>query len=378
MLCAVQSAEKYTVVYCNKMSFEEEEEETEPVDIARADTVPDQAGRDHGPVQHKNDRHSPNNSFVETTCNTTKQQTVVKDDEPKKRKKWKALSADKVGFNMSLFPRQMKPDMSADMEKEEEIFYRVCNEIDTYNDIVNKESKGAKYLSDLIEGSIAQQTKLTRPDRERKCQKASLQIKDKYCRSLKNNAGRKDLFINHRVFKKINLDEKRIYLHLPTPNSGRCLQAAQSNIAKTNASTTTATTRSTNQRQAAAPVQNLHHSLHETNAPSDIDSNLLNLLINLQHRDLSPEDYDTLLLLDDSVAPKTIESTVLQQFKTDTYDKVDESVNEICMVCLDPYEIGQQRKFLPCNHVFHDSCITMWLENASRNCPVDGLPVDGS
>ena len=126
----------------------------------------------------------------------------------------------------------------------------------------------------------------------------------------------------------------------------------------------------------AAPAQNLRHTLHATNAPSDIDSQIVSGLINLQHRELTPEDYELLLQLDESVAPKTIAKSTLEEFKTDTV--TDTTSGDICAVCMEIYEVGQNRKFLPCNHVFHAKCIDMWLEYSSMNCPVDGLPVNDS
>jgi len=40
-----------------------------------------------------------------------------------------------------------------------------------------------------------------------------------------------------------------------------------------------------------------------------------------------------------------------------------------CSVCLCEYELGDVLKALPCLHVYHDSCVTPWLEK-HRTCPV--------
>ncbi|KAK3594714.1 hypothetical protein CHS0354_001537 [Potamilus streckersoni] len=93
----------------------------------------------------------------------------------------------------------------------------------------------------------------------------------------------------------------------------------------------------------------------------------------MHHRELTPEDYETLLLLDESVSPRTVSETSLSKFRTDTVK--EESTEDRCAVCMIAYTVGQERKFLPCNHVFHSSGIDMWLLNSSRNCPIDGLPV---
>ena len=40
-----------------------------------------------------------------------------------------------------------------------------------------------------------------------------------------------------------------------------------------------------------------------------------------------------------------------------------------CSVCLDNYQIGEQKKILPCFHTFHEKCIDQWLiQNGS--CPI--------
>lgn len=40
-----------------------------------------------------------------------------------------------------------------------------------------------------------------------------------------------------------------------------------------------------------------------------------------------------------------------------------------CMVCLNDFEIGDDCRRLPCNHVFHSSCIVEWLRRCT-DCPI--------
>jgi E3 ubiquitin-protein ligase ZSWIM2 len=93
---------------------------------------------------------------------------------------------------------------------------------------------------------------------------------------------------------------------------------------------------------------------------------------------MTPEDYEMLLRLDERVAPKTVSMNVISSFKTDIVDESIASAGVLCSVCMEGYEVGQKRKYLPCDHVFHEQCIDMWLCNSSQNCPLDGLPVSYS
>ncbi|KAL4219289.1 hypothetical protein ACF0H5_021869 [Mactra antiquata] len=291
----------------------------------------------------------------------------------KKKRKWKPLSLSECGFNLSLFPRPTRPEM-IDPEEEASIIEKIENELEEYDEIVHKYKDMDVDKSEIFEGGCKSSDKLSRPDRDRKVQKAGRQIKHKNCTSVKNNRGRRKLFIHHRLFKLINLEEKRLDCHLPARSKYR----ENDSIAFINKNKNETKSRLKPYQPAPvrrpAPVQNLRFALQNNNAASDIDSALVNVLINLQHRELTPEDYEILLQLDDSVAPKTIDKTLLDNFKTDTVNET--SAGDICPVCMEVYMLGESRKYLPCNHVFHSKCIDMWLENSSRNCPIDGLPVD--
>ena len=97
-------------------------------------------------------------------------------------------------------------------------------------------------------------------------------------------------------------------------------------------------------------------------------------VLDLSNRDLTPEDYELLLMLDTQVKPKTVELSVLDGFKKETVD--EGSVGDVCTICLDEYEIGELTATIPtCQHKFHETCIHQWLTNSSINCPLDGLPV---
>ncbi|XP_065191220.1 uncharacterized protein LOC135822392 [Sycon ciliatum] len=115
-------------------------------------------------------------------------------------------------------------------------------------------------------------------------------------------------------------------------------------------------------------------------AELDLETRLIRALEVLQHRDISPEDYELLLQLDASVARKTASSDVVQQLPTFQYSgdggmTVTAAAAAQCSVCMDSYTPDSVLARLPCGHEFHKECIERWLLNSSPNCPLDGLPL---
>ena len=114
------------------------------------------------------------------------------------------------------------------------------------------------------------------------------------------------------------------------------------------------------------------YELCQSNVPKE--QAFLTRLIDLQHRELTPEDYELLLLLEDTVAPKTINSHTLSAIVTVQAD-LNGLVGELCTICMENYETEQMAKKLPCEHYFHVDCIDHWLSSSSQNCPLDGLAI---
>ncbi|CAF4851233.1 unnamed protein product, partial [Rotaria sp. Silwood1] len=65
----------------------------------------------------------------------------------------------------------------------------------------------------------------------------------------------------------------------------------------------------------------------------------------MQNRDLSPEDYEMLLRLDERVQRKTINTNVLDTLET--IDVNDKHLDDQCTICMEKYQDGQQLKLLP-------------------------------
>lgn len=280
-----------------------------------------------------------------------------------KKKKWKPMPMEKLGFNLSLFPRPVSDNFKTS-ENDRRLFEEIEEEYEKFEAKCEPFEKLQEF-----EGCVSGNDKYLRADRDRKVRKVHKEIKNKYCRNVKNNKGRKTLYIHHRLSKLITLDVQSMS-YLPCSTKRRGLDLDKNNVPNR-----PVYTKYSVPARATKP-QCLAFAIDNNNVPSDIDNQIANLLINMQHRDLTPEDYDLLLRLDDRVKPKTLDETTLTKFKT---DKVENNDNcEVCPICMELYQIGQVRKYLPCNHIFHCECIEMWLKNSSMNCPIDNLPIEPS
>ena len=106
----------------------------------------------------------------------------------------------------------------------------------------------------------------------------------------------------------------------------------------------------------------------------------LEFLISLQHRDITPEDYEYLSRLVELVKKKTVNDIILNKLRNEQIDLklMAQLDKDQCGIRLDIYAIDQFIKYLPCGHRFHSECIDAWLRNQSTDCPLDKMPVDGS
>lgn len=293
-----------------------------------------------------------------------------KGEKSKKKKKWRKVPLTELGFNISLFPR---PVVCSGIDQEHvnlDLFNKIEEECDRLENITETHGN----LIDL-EGNTQRCKKYIRADRDRKVMKVHKQVKTKQCNNVLNNKGRKAIYINHRVYKMMELDIHRL-CYMPSLKRAKNIVKRDVAKGKNNCLINPITNKPhlNNTAYRPTPVQCLAHAIHKDNLPSDFDTAVANLLMNIQHRDLTPEDYELLLRLDERVAPKTLSENKLNTFKTETIENNDDL--EVCPICMELYEMGQVRKYLPCQHAFHSSCIDAWLKNSSMNCPIDNLPID--
>jgi len=187
--------------------------------------------------------------------------------------------------------------------------------------------------------------------------------------------------------------------------------------------------------QLQAEVALRHHRLlwdREVSAAAErvgVDLRTYNTLLSLQHRDITPEDYDVLQCLDTNVKPKTLSQETVDEMlpswvvplpqrdpateylqpgqlpgqvphleardtqphkeKEPTSDTSPSeqrrtaqgtapgccapavAADSRCYICLERFVGGQLARTLPCGHYFHVACIDPWLTNNSVVCPVD-------
>eukprot|EP00930_Biecheleria_cincta_P097756 TRINITY_DN89437_c0_g1_i1.p1 TRINITY_DN89437_c0_g1~~TRINITY_DN89437_c0_g1_i1.p1 ORF type:complete len:318 (+),score=55.68 TRINITY_DN89437_c0_g1_i1:23-955(+) len=92
----------------------------------------------------------------------------------------------------------------------------------------------------------------------------------------------------------------------------------------------------------------------------------------LMSRDLTPEDYELLLLLDEGVVKK---AKVLSSEQASALPRARGTswVDEACPICLCALEEDEDVRMLPsCGHHFHAPCAIQWLTSTKATCPMCG------
>ena len=85
------------------------------------------------------------------------------------------------------------------------------------------------------------------------------------------------------------------------------------------------------------------------------------------------------ILLNNFMTRRGTPEDVINALRTEIYNDNDNN-NDIemgdnnerdrsCAICLAPFDIGEQLRFLPCQHSFHSDCIDQWLRG-HRTCPM--------
>jgi hypothetical protein len=96
----------------------------------------------------------------------------------------------------------------------------------------------------------------------------------------------------------------------------------------------------------------------------------VDLLAQMMARELTPEDYEILLQLDNAVAKKTVAASTLDNALAQP--EARPSADDVCMICLDGFAgvaLESIAALSTCKHVFHVECIKSWLSRQSTKCP---------
>ena len=93
------------------------------------------------------------------------------------------------------------------------------------------------------------------------------------------------------------------------------------------------------------------------------------ILRTLLHREISPEDYELLLRLDETLPKRNVLSAEAVSAATRTRQGRVEDGD--CAICTCPLVDGVV-SVLCCDHTFHDECIRNWLTTGRNSCPMCG------
>lgn len=103
----------------------------------------------------------------------------------------------------------------------------------------------------------------------------------------------------------------------------------------------------------------------------------------MRERDMTGEDYDSLLQFNDEAGPATGALVNEIGASQDEIDRLplrtltpaddilmsDDNHQSRCAICLENYQAGERVRTVPCLHRFHSNCIDQWLANRAI-CPI--------
>jgi hypothetical protein len=98
-------------------------------------------------------------------------------------------------------------------------------------------------------------------------------------------------------------------------------------------------------------------------------------MFSLMLRELTPEDYETLLRLDERNPKKPAADTVTGIAVQVAQEAGLADGLAACGICLLVFAPQDLTKRLSCGHAFHCECVDRWLKDYADRCPVDNLKI---
>jgi len=186
-----------------------------------------------------------------------------------------------------------------------------------------------------------------------------------YKRSTEKTRRRPNRYIKSYQKKKLEVKQELI-----TDNSRR--KSSSRSFSCSTSSPNFSQTDSGNNRRTAPPssnshVQELQTTISRPSSQTHESGLTYGQLMELCNRELTPEDYEMLLRLDETVQKKTLEDDAINRLEEKL---IEQKTEELCSVCMCEFEIGDKVKKLPCTHEFHADCIRPWFANHSQSCPM--------
>nr|GMD12718.1 E3 ubiquitin-protein ligase RING1-like [Ipomoea batatas]GMD31331.1 E3 ubiquitin-protein ligase RING1-like [Ipomoea batatas]GME06853.1 E3 ubiquitin-protein ligase RING1-like [Ipomoea batatas] len=90
----------------------------------------------------------------------------------------------------------------------------------------------------------------------------------------------------------------------------------------------------------------------------------------------------TLLWSPPPAEEETVEKSAKSSLEVYSGHRIQESLptvnagDGVCTVCMEGFELGVGGKKLPCDHIFHQNCLTKWL-SLHKSCPLCRFKVSG-
>eukprot|EP00438_Fugacium_kawagutii_P026633 Skav216845 [mRNA] locus=scaffold2997:88812:101367:+ [translate_table: standard] len=92
-------------------------------------------------------------------------------------------------------------------------------------------------------------------------------------------------------------------------------------------------------------------------------------VLDLLSREITPDDYELLLRLDKAISQPVASTETVEALPSVL---PEDFKGQNCSICLAPFEDDSEVAAMQCKHQFHRSCISRWLSECRKTCPLCG------